>query len=324
MMDLSSTDQLHNELAALKRGEPRTWGQTSSFLNAYEQSQLWANEAGSFTKWLECHAKALGSTESTLWRYLTAGRYYQTLRPQLLARNVQAPPLDELPVKYSPECFELLGKLERIAPYHIFTNLADGLMQGTVTRSTLRSTWGTFRPILGGKTARGRDVAPPRFEPDDPVQYHGMFRSMLINTLFAVDATWLGGSEKDRHETFLQVGPLAASPPLKSFTIDAVVAVVHHPSKQLYFNGIAIFDIVRRSDIPKLEAQSLYCDMFWVAVPYYRGSDYASTIPAHIGIITVDNTNSAINVLRHARPIPEKNSKTGDLAKAIMLQTIKS
>ena len=324
MTNLLTPDSVRNELTAIANQERRTWGQISAFLHAFEQSGHWKNDASSFTDWIARHARSLHAVESTLWRYLAVGRYYNKLRPQLLARHVVAPPLEELSSKFSPESFEILSKLERIAPYETFTDLADGLMQGRVTRAMLRSTWETFRPVLEGKTARGRGVPIPRFDPENPAQFQSMFESMVIRTLSQSNAVWLGGGEQDQVELFVHVGPLPAQAPLKSVEIDIVLMVSHSPSKEIYFSGVEVSGPFRKSTIPKLEAQAQYCDLMWIAVPEYL-ADYADIAPRYIGILTI--TGSSIKVIRHAmphlNPLPQSARKTGDLAKLLLRRALK-
>lgn len=317
MINLFTPDLVRAEFDAISRQERRSWGQVSTFLNTFELTGLWKNEAKSFTEWLARNALALHYSESTLWRYLTVGRYYNKLRPKLLVRNVDAPALEELTAKISPENFEILSKLERIVPNDTFIDLADRLMQGKVTRAMLRSTWETFRPVLNGKTARGRGVDTPRFDPHNAVQHLSMFESMVIDTISKGNASWLGGSESDQYGVFVHVGPLPDDTFFKSINIDLVIMTSHQPCKKICFTGIEISGMFSKTVMQKLEAQSKYCDMTWLALPDYI-DDCKEIIPSHIGILTV--LESTIHVIRHASTTPQVDGKTGDLAKALLMR----
>ena len=93
----SDHDFLAREIAALTQGQSRSWAHIGYLLDRIDQTDYWRNEAKSFTEWLKGHAESLGLKESTLWRYLTAGRYYIKLREALTGRGVSCPPLGELP-----------------------------------------------------------------------------------------------------------------------------------------------------------------------------------------------------------------------------------
>lgn len=138
----SDHDFLAREIAALTQGQSRSWAHIGYLLDRIDQTDYWRNEAKSFTEWLKGHAESLGLKESTLWRYLTAGRYYIKLREALTGRGVSCPPLGELPDKVSPENLELLSKLARVAPDNALQRLAEQV-------------------ISGGGTPRPRAVRPP-------------------------------------------------------------------------------------------------------------------------------------------------------------------
>lgn len=122
------------ELAAVLRGDARTWAEIGRLLGSVEMHGLWREEAGSFTEWLRRFAQQLGKRgESSFWRYLTAGRYYIELRKQLLSRNVQCPLLQDLPERVSPENLELLSKLERVAPPDVMHNLSERVVAGVAS-----------------------------------------------------------------------------------------------------------------------------------------------------------------------------------------------
>ena len=113
MINLFTPDLVRAEFDAISRQERRSWGQVRTFLNTFELTGLWRNEAESFTEWLARNALTLHYSESTLWRYLTVGRYYNKLRPKLLVRNVDAPALEEL----TAGLVEVLHRGQRVASH---------------------------------------------------------------------------------------------------------------------------------------------------------------------------------------------------------------
>jgi hypothetical protein len=72
--------------------------------------------------------------------------------------------------------------------------------------------------------------------------------------------------------------------------------------------------------IQKLQAQARHCDLMWCAIASDKPHQM-NGIPSHIGILTV--SGSVIKVLRQAHRAAPSEVSTGELAKLLLLQTIK-
>ena len=193
---MSTPKQIEKELAAIERGEARTWGQTAVLLDKIDTGGYWHRDSDSFTEWLGKHAQIFGVKPAMLWRHLTSGRYLKQLRDSAAARNVAIPTLDLLPNSVSSESVELLAKLERIMPQADFEKLLQRMLEGDARRAELRSLWEAYRPVLGGKTARGRGVIAPRINRQDPEQYQSLMEANFLSALKAAGSAWTGVQEK--------------------------------------------------------------------------------------------------------------------------------
>ncbi len=119
------------DLKALAEGQQRSWPRLATLLEEVDRSEYWRERAGSFTEWLEEFAEAMTLKPATLWRILSAGRFYASLRSDLAGNGISAPPLDALPASVSPEALELLAKLGRVAPSDVTNEIAARVLAGT-------------------------------------------------------------------------------------------------------------------------------------------------------------------------------------------------
>lgn len=236
----SDHDFLAREIAALTQGQSRSWAHIGYLLDRIDQTDYWRNEAKSFTEWLKGHAESLGLKESTLWRYLTAGRYYIKLREALTGRGVSCPPLGELPDKVSPENLELLSKLARVAPDNALQRLAEQVISGGITRAELRTVWQAYRPALGGRTARGLGVPPPRINLRNREQFESLTEAMVLTSLASGDPSWSGIRNPDLYELFMHISPESDGATPRRYIFDAVAVIRDRKSDPLQIHGIEI------------------------------------------------------------------------------------
>lgn len=191
-MSVLKNKAVANELAALVRGKPRSWAQVGWVLDQAERTGYWEGRAQSFSEWLTSTSSKIGMKDSSLWRYLTAGRYYQKLRETLQGRNIPCPPLEKLPETISPESLEILAKIERAAPKTLFEDVGERVLCGSVTRHELREIWKTYRPVLEGRTARGRGMTAPRINPGDERQLEMQKEATALTALMSAGPEWTG------------------------------------------------------------------------------------------------------------------------------------
>lgn len=319
---MSATDasaRLAAEIAALESGANVPWPKLGRLCGEVERLGLWRAQAGSFTEWMRHLAMQLDLTEGSLWRVLSSARFYVELRDSLTKRGVNLPPLEALPRSVSPESLELLSKLMRVAAPTVTDPLAKGLVEGSVTRAQLRSTWLAYRPVLAGRTARGRGVAPPRFNRRDLQQFNSRLEANVMAGLLAAGPAWTGTTNPSRYELFTQVRPQSRRGDQRIPELDAVAAV-RGKADELLLHGIDI-----RGQIPRshqfLEYVTLvdpFCDFLWIAS---HDEDVLGTgrsaLPEHVGLLLA--TPASVRVLRAAQR--GQGARTGDLAKGLLLRS---
>lgn len=314
-----SSRQINRDLIALAKGEVRTWAQIGKLLDEVDHSGYWRTSAGSFTEWLKAISPSLKLKEASLWRYLTAARYYQEIHKTLIDKNVTIPPLDELFENVSAENIEILSKLARVTPDDVFLRLAKQVAAGTITRAELRETWLAYRPVLSGRTKRGKGVAVPKINPADPNQFNSMLEAQVFTALSASGSEWSGVEHPDHYQLFMQVSPELPTDVRKRFTFDAVVTLRARNSDPLVFHGIEIKgSCFSSSTYDLLEHQTPYCDFLWIAT-------HGSTIqldmihmPEHVGLMVA--VGNGIQVIRLAQRTKQSGRYTGELAKGLLLK----
>ena len=161
MQNKSITNNLHQSTV-------NTWVNVAEFLLSNEEGGEWSATHKSFTDWLLDASKKMSLSESSLWRYYRAAKYYINLRKELQAGKISAPEFTDLPAKVSPENLEILEKIERVAQKSIFLDLAERVIHSNIKRDELRLTWIAYRKGLDGKTSRGMGVDRPKINIKDP------------------------------------------------------------------------------------------------------------------------------------------------------------
>lgn len=314
-MQLGISHPLDNELVALSRSEVRPWARVGQFLDEVERTGHWQATAASFTEWLKVLGPDLNLKEASLWRCLTAARYYQALRQRRAARGLTSPPLEELPTSVSPENLELLAKLARVVPEEELRPLEERVLAGRITRAELRKTWRAYRPALEGRTARGRGVPVPHLDPADPEQFKSRLEAQVAAAFMASAPHWLGHSIHS-HEWFLHVAPETVGHARIEF--DLVAVVQDAPGRPFTFHVIEIKGGNPSPQLGRLlEQQALYCDFLWVAAPDGNQSEeYLQALPDYVGLIALQG--QGLRTIRAARHEAGSGLLTGELAKALL------
>lgn len=310
---------IDRDLAALEKGEARTWAQLAMLLDQVDSSGYWRTSSGSFTEWIKAVSPSLKLKEASLWRYLTAARYYQELRKTLTEKNVDIPQLDELYVNVSPENIEILSKLSRVTSDDIFLRISKQVVAGTITRAELRETWVAYRPALLGKTARGKGVEVPKINRADKKQYSSMLEAQVFTTLSANKSEWTGIKSPERYQLFMHVSPEFPADACQKFKFDAVAALRTKKSAHLILHGIDIKGSSLLGDEGthnKWMLQTQYCDFLWVAT-IGDVLQCLNVIPSHVGILVA--CNNFIQVIRPAQQTQHSGHLSGELAKGLVL-----
>ncbi len=322
---------IRRELNALARGEKRTWAQISALLQAIEDSEYWKDEASSFTDWIMKKQIQFGVKEASLWRYRSAARTYLNLARSVARKGDTFPELRELPARVSPENLELLSKLSRVVSQAQRRELFAGVLAGTVRRADLRARWETLRPALEGRTARGRNVQPPRVDPKALRARGAFFDATTIHALRTCQPTWTQVHTLERLAFFNRVRITRNDAPSSYVHFDAV-ALVKPWLGAAQYHGFAFrmptLDNYER--LSQLDDQIPYFDFFWLAVPastdtrVFEKIDDRMPHMTHIGVLLVDG--ESIVVGRNAAQVPHEYYRADGrlvLASALLLRSLK-
>lgn len=320
-LNYNDPSAIRRALRHLARGKRLPWPQLACLLDSIDKSNYWANSAKSFTEWLKQNAESIGLKESTLWRYLVVGRYYRDLRRQFARVKLGYPPLEELPSHVSPEKLEILAKLARVAPKDVYEPIVDLVLKNKISREELRAKWRAFRPVLGGKTARGRGVLPPRINRRDQDQYHSLREAMMINAITSHGPGWLGDDRPVMYDVKMHVRPdyQGSNKYRFRYEFDAV-ALVKRKDAQLEIHGIEISGGLF-TRIQRLVEMAEHCDYFWVAL-HRQGQNIICNpkirLPDYIGVISVDD--GEIYVVHRAEPCKKDPTKSIALLKGLLVK----
>jgi hypothetical protein len=308
---------LANEVAALIRRQPRSWAQVSWIVDQVERTGYWEGRAQSFSEWLTSTAPKIGVKDSSLWRYLSAGRYYQKLRKTLRPRNIRCPPLEKLPATISPESLEILAKIERVVPKKLFEDVGERVLGGSVTRHGLREIWQTYRPVLEGRTARGRGMTAPRINPADERQLEMQKEATALTALMSAGPEWTGIKDAQFYYTIGEVTVPKAGPEKHGF--DMLALVRETEDSPVMMMGVQVKTMTKFVFIDSL---AVYCDRLWLMLVGKAKIQDVAQVPEFVGILRAD-----ADKLKVERPAtegyPGLGMKTDEMAKELLMRVLR-
>jgi len=258
--------------------------------------------------------------------------------------------LEQLPDTISAEHLEILAKIERVVPKKLFKELGERMLGGSVTRSELRKIWQTYRPILAGRTARGRGITTPYVNPADRRQLEMQREATALTTLMAAGPEWTGIRDPQFYYTIREV--MVPNDGFKKHNAFDMLALVRESSDTpVMMIGVEIkifLPAVRQqgqkqtqnasqllqeptnvelshtfmrkvAEWHALDSLAPYCNRLWVAV---AGKVEVVHVPEFVGILRADA--GSIKVERPASEAhPELGKKTGEMAKELLLRALR-
>ena len=295
-----------------------TWGQLSAYLLDVRTRGTWRSTAPSFTIWVKTCAQRLGRTEASLWRSIASGRFYRGRCETLLQQGVVLPDLLYVPEGLSPESLELLAKISRVAPAALLNDLEFPALQGHVSRVELRKIWETYRPVLGGRNARGRNALTPKFDEHDPQQQLSRAEADGLMVLRRAGPTWTGHPDALRYAVF----PLVDSIPLATgmgLGIDVVIVVQPKGSLRLEFHGVQFKTTAPHGRLDDVLPLPECVDAGWVFfMP--NSSPNPPTVPEPLGLLSAEQGQCI--VLRPAVRSSDAPVGREALARALLLRCL--
>lgn len=298
MSESGSARPATRRTSALPKLARASWVRTGIELARIESEQSWADSASSFSDWLKNQATKLGVEESNLWRYLGAVRFYAELRQSLIASGHACPDVQNLPEQVSPENLELLSKLIRVMSPADFGPLATRVLDRSAKRDELRKLWQAYRPALAGKTARGKGVAAPALDRNDPSKRTKLLVAHARLLIEAAPFGWLCQPTPAFAHVVHDFRLPERLPLHGNAGMDMVISLKRSDSSPLELHGVEIRVNLPVHGIPVLVDLATCVDFLWVAFTKSPTSSTLATIPAHIGVLSIQD--GAISVVRVA------------------------
>lgn len=328
-MKPKTTKQIEKELEAIKKGDIPSWWSQSLLLDAIESTGFWYRESDSFTRWLELNSHIFGVKPAMLWRRLTAGRFIRQIKEQFERSGVEIPEPEKICERVGPESVELLAKIERAIQKEAFPDLARKVFAGKVTKAELKSMWATYKPVLGGKTARGRDVPPPRLNIKDPDQYQSLMEAMSLDSLKAAGPEWAGHKKTEVYQIVLHVAPDGWKGSVFKKYLYSAIAVIKPFGKDIEYHG---FTQPKLSVFTKEQAiesdEAAFCDFLWYMLPPRSSSLWAETTinrllnsaPDFVGLVTLKD--GIVEVIKRAVSTSQTGTMRDKLMSALYKRTL--
>lgn len=278
----------------------QTWGQLSAYLLDIRARGTWRATAPSLTVWVKACAQRLRRTEASLWRSIASGRFYRACCETLLQQGIVLPDLLYVPEGVSPESLELWAKINRVAPPALLKDLELAVLQGKVTRTELRKIWETYRPVLGGRNARGRDTPAPQFDEHDPEQRLSRAEADGLMVLRRAGPAWTGHPDAERYTVFPLVDPILLGTGM-GLGIDVVIAVQPKGSSRLELHGVQFKATALLGELDDVLLLPECVDAGWVF--FMEGPPpNLVRVPEPLGLLRVENDQCL--VLRPAVRLP--------------------
>jgi len=306
MSDSGSARPAPRRTSALSKLGRASWVRTGIELARIEAEQSWSDSASSFSDWLKSQATKLGVEESNLWRYLGAVRFYPMLHQFLTDRGQDLPAIENLSEKVSSENLELLSKLIRVMPSDQFGDVASRVLTRNAKREELRKLWQAYRLALDGKTARGKGVATPALDINDPSKRTKLLVAQARLLIEAAPLGWLCLPPPAFAHAVHDVRLPEMYARHGNSGLDVVIAVKSTESSPLELHGIEIRLNLSSQTIPGIVDLAQTVNYLWVAFakPYKAG--LLASIPAHIGILSInDGSISVVRVAESTKARPE-------------------
>ena len=219
------------------------------------------------TEWLKGHAESLGLRGINALALPDRWPLPHQLREALTGRGVSCPPTGELPDKVSPENLELLSKLARVARITPCKRLAEQVIWWHYPCGTTHGMASLSSPALGGRTARGLGVPPPRINLRNREQFESPTEAMVSGRRWLQEIKLVRDSESDLYELFMHISPESDGANPRRYIFDAVAVIRDRKSDPLQIHGIEIAGGFHVNWSGKLEGMAPYFNFLWIAVP---------------------------------------------------------
>lgn len=276
------------------------------------------------TDFIRSYSEVNERSTTTLWRILGAGRFFEETRTKLLSQGHEVPSLDDPGCRASVESLELLRQLSRVVPKSELKPLELRTLLGEASRRELRSIWETYRPVLEGKTKRGRGKQEPKYDPSNTHMRGSMEEAQAIACIARAGSSWL---YPQNDPDLFRLVPAADRPNLskiEGFRFDLVVVAKAKQEQSVAVHGVEIVgDQWAERDRAFVSSETAPVDFMWMAVPNSPSQQLIALLDDRIGVICW----SSVSIVRRARLIPTTKRNTAQreqLLRALVIEFAKS
>lgn len=314
-------------VAVLDRGylAVEGWAEAARILAEVGEAETWRSSHATFTEWIKSVAKQSGVPESSLWRMLRAGQFYNRLGKQY--GHVAVPPIGEVCTQVTPEQLELVEKISRLAPQSEVEKLLAGVLDGSVSRNRLREVWKVYQneerktlPVdtLGKLGSHVREA-------------QAMRRRISVTagvwlSLQEADPSWTGISHPHFYRAFYDP-PVRfdgeGDSPNVAYEPDFLAILQGSPHGEIVFHA---FEMVS----PNLASSTIvatrcalalrYVDCFWVLLYAGADDDVLGALPKAAGVMSIDGKK--LKVHRFPRRSADYGALAGQLAKSLLTKIL--
>jgi len=301
---------------------PDHWGTVAAELLRVKQMEEWKKYADSFSAYLEILATQSKKSRSTFWRLLLAGKAYNALLAEFDPKMRRFPRLEEVRHSPSPESLELLGKISRAAPDSVVKDLKEKTLKAEVGRDDLLSIWRSYRPLLAGKTKRGRGAVAPSLDRADQDLQIPLYEANALAQFKEAGPEW---AEKV-HNPFLYrvISHLGRANQADSevLSFDILVLYAATQTSPLMIHGIEVGSFLAQGKSDRLlTIAKTTLDFLWFASFEEDLERQLDFIPKQIGIFAL---GPPFRVIRHAVRIRRESGSTEVFLKSVLRMVAKS
>lgn len=303
---------------SFKEQDLTSWGQVSAYLQEVERKELWRPTARTLTEWARAYAERRGCTVTLLWRYKSAGRFYNERRAALGSQGVQLPRLDQTSTAVSAEAVELLAKVMRVAPVDVVSSIEVPTLRGEIQKKDVRAIWDAYAPLLEGKTARGRGVSAPHRALD----LASRAEADVLLGLKLSSGHWLPESPAmfeiyPEEEVVFEARGIG-------YRCDALMVSRADKNANVLIHGVDIRGLSPRLTIeqPAIDWAEKSVDYFWIACTGAPAPADVRRIRNEIGILQVEPSGS-VTVIRKAERWTHNRTAGEQLARDLLARSLR-
>ncbi len=303
---------------------PDDWGIVAAQLLRVKQTGEWKEYAKSFSAYITGLSVQSKKSRSVFWKLLVAGRVYNSLLTEFDPKAGNFRRLEEVRHSPSPTSLELLDKISRVAPEDVIKDLREKTLKAEVGRDYLLPIWSLYRPLLVGKTKRGRGAPAPRRDSEDESFEIPLFEANALVLFKKAGPESMGLVHNPYLYRVMSVSKNPHIATLGKYRPDIIVLYAATQSDPVTIHGIEVrgsYPLAKETIEHILHEIETEFDFFWIATAEENFDDTAMSLPKSIGLLGLDNS---LRVIRPAVKICRQSNPTEAFLKSLLRAVAKS